>query len=49
MILTLMSLKIEAFPSGPLQASCFLVYDEATNEGVLVDPGASNDKLTKFI
>ena len=43
MLITLMSLKVKAFPSGPLQTNCFLVYDEATNDGVLVDIGAPND------
>lgn len=32
-------MKIEAIPVGPFQMNCHLVYDEASREGVVIDPG----------
>ena len=38
-------MKYTTLPVGPIQANCYLVWDEATRAAVMVDPGAEAKKL----
>lgn len=42
-------MKITNLPSGPLAVNTYLVEDEATKKGFIVDPGGYNPQLTKQI
>lgn len=42
-------MRITNLPSGALQANTYLVVDENTNEGFIVDPGGYNKALTKEV
>lgn len=42
-------MRITNLPSGALQANTYLVVDENTNEGFIVDPGGYNKVLTKEV
>ena len=42
-------MKITNLPSGPLAVNTYLVEDETTKTGFIVDPGGYNPKLTKQI
>lgn len=42
-------MKITCMPSGPLGVNTYLVVDEDTKEGFIVDPGGYNPKLTKKV
>ena len=42
-------MKISTLPSGPLAVNTYLVEDEATKKGFIVDPGGYNPKLTQQI
>ena len=41
--------KIKKFIVGPLCTNCYLVYDEASRKGVLIDPGAYTDEIAGCI
>jgi len=38
-------MRIECFPLGPLQANCYVLLDERTNEALIVDPGMNPGPL----
>lgn len=38
-------MKIEQIPVGFMQVFCYLVYDEETNEGILIDPAGDEEDL----
>lgn len=42
-------MKITCMPSGALGVNTYLVVDESTKEGFIVDPGGYNPKLTKKV
>ena len=42
-------MKITNLPSGPLAVNTYLVEDETTKKGFIVDPGGYNPRLTKQI
>lgn len=42
-------MKISNLPSGPLAVNTYLVEDETTKKGFIVDPGGYNPRLTKQI
>lgn len=42
-------MKITNLPSGALQVNTYLVVDEETNKGFIVDPGGYNPALTKMV
>ncbi len=42
-------MKITNLPSGQLAANAYLVEDEGTKKGFIVDPGGYNPRLTKLI
>ena len=42
-------LKIEQYVVGPVQTNCYFAINPSTSEVLIVDPGASADKLAKII
>jgi glyoxylase-like metal-dependent hydrolase (beta-lactamase superfamily II) len=40
-----MPLKIETIVNGPFQENCYLVWDDATREGIFIDPGDEPGRL----
>jgi glyoxylase-like metal-dependent hydrolase (beta-lactamase superfamily II) len=38
-------MKIEQIPVGFMQVFCYLVYDEETKEGILIDPAGNENEL----
>ncbi len=42
-------MRITNMPSGALQANTYLVVDEKTSEGFIVDPGGYNQALTRTV
>ena len=34
---------------GPLQTNCYIVYDETTLQGMIVDPACEDTKITDYI
>ena len=42
-------MKISIVTVGPIQANCYLVYDEQTKETLVVDPGAEGARIHKEI
>ena len=38
-------MRIQKFMTGPLQVNTYLVSDEETNKGFLVDPGGYSEKI----
>eukprot|EP00767_Chilomastix_cuspidata_P001457 gnl/Chilomastix_cuspidata/1570.p1 GENE.gnl/Chilomastix_cuspidata/1570~~gnl/Chilomastix_cuspidata/1570.p1 ORF type:complete len:210 (-),score=80.13 gnl/Chilomastix_cuspidata/1570:408-1037(-) len=44
-----MPLQEKVFPLGPLQANCIVVYDSASHEGVIIDPGHEGPSVVNFV
>lgn len=42
-------MKIKTFIVGPLQTNCYLVYDEGSSKGVLIDPASCEKEIKDFI
>ncbi len=42
-------MKIEQIPVGYMQVFCYLVYDEETNEGILIDPAGNEEALVEHL
>ena len=42
-------LMMETFYTGPLDVNCYVVYDDKTKNGFMVDPGGVSKALTSFI
>lgn len=42
-------MKIESIAVGAYQANCYIVYDEKTMDGVIIDPGDEGEKIKKMI
>lgn len=42
-------LKVEQYVVGPVQTNCYFAINEDTNELLIIDPGASADRLAKSI
>jgi glyoxylase-like metal-dependent hydrolase (beta-lactamase superfamily II) len=42
-------MKIRTCPVGAFQTNCYLVADEETREGVLIDPGDETERLLKLV
>lgn len=36
---------LEGFPVGPIQANCYIVGDETTRKGVIIDPGDEAERI----
>ena len=42
-------MKIEQIPVGFMQVFCYLVYDEETKEGILIDPAGNEKELVEHL
>ncbi|MCX7794529.1 MAG: MBL fold metallo-hydrolase [Thermodesulfovibrionales bacterium] len=42
-------MMIDVLPVGPLQANCFIVWDEKTGEAIVIDPGDEPDRIMNFL
>lgn len=42
-------MEIIRIPLGVYGANCYIIYSEATKEGVIVDPGGFDDEVVNFI
>ncbi len=42
-------MKIEVISVGPLQANCFIVWDEVSKEAIVIDPGDEPDRIIHFL
>lgn len=42
-------MKIEQIPVGFMQVFCYLVYDEETKEGILIDPAGNENELIAYL
>ena len=42
-------MKIEQTPVGGMEVFCYLVYDEESGEGILIDPAGNEDRLLKLL
>lgn len=42
-------MKIITLPVGPIQANCYIVYDEKTKETVIIDPGAEGSRIMDVV
>lgn len=42
-------MKIEQIPVGFMQVFCYLVYDEQTGEGILIDPAGNEEELLGYL
>lgn len=42
-------MKIHTIPVGELQVNCYIIYDEATSECLVVDPGSDADIIISFV
>lgn len=40
---------IERLVVGPIEANCYIIGDEASKEGMVIDPGADGKKIIKHI
>ena len=40
-------MKINQYVVGPVQTNCYFVINEDTKETIIIDPGASADKLAE--
>ena len=40
---------IERFVVGPLQTNCYLVYEDTSGKGVLIDPGEYDERIAGYI
>lgn len=41
-------MKIKAIAVGPLETNCYIVWDEASGEGVIIDPGDEPDRILEL-
>ncbi len=42
-------MKIEQIPVGFMQVFCYLVYDEQTGDGILIDPAGNEEELLRYL
>jgi hydroxyacylglutathione hydrolase len=42
-------MKISAMAVGPIQSNCYIVWDEKTGEGIVIDPGDEAGRILKTI
>ena len=39
---------IKSFTVGPVATNCYLVADETTKKGVIIDPGDQGERIAQF-
>lgn len=44
-----MAVRIESYALGPVMANCYLLYDETSRHGVVIDPGAEPNRVLSRI
>ena len=44
-----MSLKIYAIVTAPIEENCYLVQDEETGQGLIIDPGNESEKILSVV
>lgn len=44
-----MSLTVARFPTGPLQANCYVAFDNESRNALIVDPGANCPKVLDYV
>ena len=44
-----MSLPMKSLVVGPIETNCYLIWDRATKEGAVIDPGADADEIMRSI
>lgn len=44
-----MSFSIKIIPAGPLDVNCYVLKDEDTSKGVIIDPGGDGNKILSYI
>jgi hydroxyacylglutathione hydrolase len=49
MYLRAMSKRLETLVVGPYEVNCYLFWDEATQEGVIIDPGADAGAIVQAV
>lgn len=42
-------MQVKTYVGGPLSVNCYLVTDEATNKGFVIDPGGENKRLIAYV
>lgn len=42
-------LRIIQLPVGPLEVFCYIVYDQETGEGIVIDPAGDPEKILKIL
>lgn len=42
-------MKLEQIIVGPLQSNCYIIYDEESREGMVIDPGDEAEKIVNSI
>ncbi|MGC8719008.1 MAG: MBL fold metallo-hydrolase [Thermodesulforhabdaceae bacterium] len=42
-------LRIIQLPVGPLEVFCYIVYDQETGEGIVIDPAGEPEKILKIL
>ena len=42
-------MKIDTLVVGPLQVNCYIVYDEGSNDAIVVDPGDEAEKIIGLV
>ena len=42
-------MKIDTIIVGPLQVNCFMIYDEGSDDAIVVDPGDEAEKIIRLI
>ena len=44
-----MAVQVKAFPVGPLQVNCCMVWDDSSGSGVVIDPGGEADAVLEAL
>lgn len=42
-------LRINGYPLGPVQTNCYIIYDDETKDGLIIDPGEEGAKIIEIV
>ncbi len=42
-------MRVERVVVGPLEVNCYIVFDEETKEGIVIDPGSDGKRIVRII